>query len=506
MENSLLLDVQSTTATKVSQRVAAVQALFRGTPVSQVTAQYGICRSDLYKFSQRALSAMAQALQDQPRGPVHSANGVPAEQAKSVRALCERYPTWSSYRIGRRLGDASPNPRTIQRLRKRWGLPRVAQREPPRSHAIRLAKNDRQRVRQAILKAPYLGARRLSWDLSNREHLSIGHATITRLKQAIHAANHPPASRPVWRFYERHHPHSLWHGDFMEKVVLSDTGKRAFQFTLLDDYSRAYVSCDLFLSQTLSVTLRAIMAAMRQFQVIPKALLFDNGSHFKGTMLDRFCDRLGIEIIYTRVRHPQTNGKLERAFRDDMRDFYQQYKTWTLDRLRKDLPGYIYYRNHIRGHQALNGQPSITRLREQHRMALPWILERLEDYATYAVGQQVLPARGYLRLLGRNAYFDTRFSGLEVTLYETLNGLEMRHEDQPLALLRDYQAWRQMAYRYRYDEALPEALFFTSYGEPRGVVPAPGLQGLTPDRGDRLHAPERSNVTHTLHPASGASS
>jgi hypothetical protein len=160
---------------------------------------------------------------------------------------------------------------------------------------------------------------------------------------------------------------------------------------------------------------------------------------------------------------------------------------------------------YIRGHQALNGQPSITRLREQHRMALPWILERLEDYATCAVAQQGLPARGYLRLLGRKAYFDTRFSGLEVTLYETLNGLEMRHEGQPLALLRDYQAWRQMAFRYRYDEALPEALFFMSYGEPRGVMQAPVLQGLTPDRGDRLHVPEHSNVTHTLHPASSAS-
>ena len=149
-----------------------------------------------------------------------------------------------------------------------------------------------------------------------------------------------------------------------------------------------------------------------------------------------------------------------------MRDFYQPYDTWTLERLQHDLPGYVQYRNTIRGHQALGGQPAITRLREQHRMALPWVLEQLEEYAAYPVDRHVLldrhvlPQRGYLRLLGRKAYFDPRFNGREVTLYETVDGLEMRHDNQPLALLRDYQAWRQMRYRYRFDEKLPEAFFF----------------------------------------------
>jgi hypothetical protein len=37
-------------STKVAQRVTAVLDLFRGIPVPQITAQFGICRSDLYKF------------------------------------------------------------------------------------------------------------------------------------------------------------------------------------------------------------------------------------------------------------------------------------------------------------------------------------------------------------------------------------------------------------------------------------------------------------------------
>ena len=91
----------------------------------------------------------------------------------------------------------------------------------------------------------------------------------------------PPPPRPVWRFYERHHPHSLWHGDFLEKVTLTDIDQTAYQLALQDDYSRGYVFCDLFLNPDIRTTIRALIAAMRAW-LVPKAVMFDNGSPFKG--------------------------------------------------------------------------------------------------------------------------------------------------------------------------------------------------------------------------------
>jgi transposase InsO family protein len=165
------------------------------------------------------------------------------------------------------------------------------------------------------------------WDVQNAEQLEISASTVKRLKRKIHDALHPspplpPA--PVWRFYERRHPHSLWHGDFMDKITLTDTKQPAHQLTLQDDYSRGYMFCDLLLDHDQRTVVRAPMAAMRAWQVIPNALLFDNGSPFKGTLVETFCGKLSIRLIHSAVRHPQTNGKLERAFQDDMRDFYGQ--------------------------------------------------------------------------------------------------------------------------------------------------------------------------------------
>ena len=136
--------------------------------------------------------------------------------------------------------------------------------------------------------------------------------------------------------------------------------------------------------------IRALIAAMRQWQVIPRALLFDNGSPFKGMLLTTFCRKLGIRLIHSAVRHPQTNGKLERAFQDDMRDFYRQYDEWLLDHLRHDMPSYVHYRNEIRGHKALGGKPSITRLQEHTDKAPAHILAQLESYAVYKLGRQTV--------------------------------------------------------------------------------------------------------------------
>lgn len=167
----------------------------------------------------------------------------------------------------------------------------------------------------------------------------------------------------------------------MEKVTLTDEDRTAFQLTLSDDYSRAYVFCDLFWEVTVNTTIKAMIAAMRKYQTIPQAVVFDNGSFFKGKLLQEFCRRLNIRLIHSAVYHPQTNGKLERAFRDDMNEFYKRLDRWLFCPLKKNLPDYVSYRNRIRGHYALKGKPSVTRLSEQDYFALPCILDNLENFA-----------------------------------------------------------------------------------------------------------------------------
>jgi transposase InsO family protein len=435
-----------TPASKEELSLQAMLTLFKGQTIAQVSAQFGISRSSLYTYKRRAITAMREALKDKRRGPRHPANRLPVDKEQSIRAVCERHPTLSSYQVKEQLGKEAPTSRTIQRVRKRLALPRLKKRLPPSLKAHRFTQEERQTIRDRAKEKMYLGPYRLAWDIQNQDHVTVSPSTIKRVKTSILEEMNPKPPKPVWKFYERKHPHSLWHGDFLEKVVLTRGGKTAYQFTLLDDYSRAYVYCGLFTDPDEVNVVRAVIAAMREYQTIPKGLLFDNGRCFRGNLLTTLCQHLGINIIHTSVRHPQTNGKLERAFRDDMREFYKQFDVWKLCELQQHLPEYVGYRNHVRGHWALGGRPAITRLREQDFFALPSVLEKLETFARAPVGLRVVRRGGYFLLLGQEIYVGVRYDGQTVCLTDTLDGLEVRAPDGKEFLLPKYRKFCKTTY------------------------------------------------------------
>jgi transposase InsO family protein len=456
-----MLDERHSVPPKYERRLQAIMALFRGEPVAQVSRQYGIGRSDLYKFQARALAAMRGALSDHPRGPKQPHNRLDPHREEEVIACCQRYPTLSSYQIHQRLGPNPPCPRTIQRVRKRHSAARMPKRAPPAVPRLVLSSAAKEQAAHMIKEKWHLGPERIAWDLQNGADLRISPSTIKRLKRGIYDAEHPAPPPPAWRFYERRHPHSLWHGDFLEKVTLTDLDRTAYQLTLMDDYSRGYVYCDLFLEPDMRTTVRVLIAAMRQWRVIPQAVLFDNGAPFKGRLLVAFCKNVGIRLIHSVVNHPQTNGKLERAFRDDMKDFYRQHHEWILEPLRRDLPGYLHYRNSVRGHRALGGKPSITRLDGHDRAAPQELLDRLENFAWCEVKRKVVSRYGYIQLFGRIACVGRAWKERELTFIETLEGLEAHAEGRYVAVMRDYWQYRKLqTWKWR---TIPPRLYFRPY-------------------------------------------
>jgi len=448
---------------KAGVRFQAVLALLSGESAEEVQTRFSISRSSLYEYNNRALAAMREALKDKRRGPRHPPNRLPAEKEQAIRSVCERHPTLSSYQVREQLGADTTTPRTIQRVRVRLHLPRFNKRPAPSFKAHRFTDNEKRLIRKTSEAKLHLGPYRLAWDLQNLHGLNISPSTIRRIKRAILSERHPRPAPVAWRFYERHHPHRLWHGDFFEKVTLTDEDRTAYQLTLMDDYSRGYVFCDLLRDPSMNDTIRAMIAAMRQYQTIPHGVVFDNGSQFKGYLLSAFCTNLGIRLIHSAVRHPQTNGKLERAFRDDRREYYDQFKEWIFDELRGGLPEYVRYRNEVRGHYALSGKPSISRLQEQDWFALPSVLANLESYARHPLGSTSVELNGCIRLLGRNGYIPRLRYQQKISLIETLEGLEAETEDGRVYLLRDYRKFRQVPLYHR--EKLPFSFHFEEYGE-----------------------------------------
>ena len=427
---------------KTENQFQAVLELLKGGKVKEVSVKYKICRSSLYKLRERAISAIQREMENPAKTKKTAYNRLDCEKEAKVIQLCRRYPAHSSYQISNKLQTlegVQVKPRTIQRIRKRNHLSRIPKRPQPASKSHCFTKDEKSFIREKIKEKLFLGGDRLAWDLQNRYGISISPSTTKRIKRQILTEMNPPPPKPKWRFYERNHPHRLWHGDLMEKVTLTDEDRTAYQLTLSDDYSRAYVFCDLFREVTVNTTIRAMIDAMRRFRTIPQAVVFDNGSYFKGKLLREFCRRLGIRLIHSSVNHPQTNGKLERAFRDDMNEFYKRFDQWKYNQLRKHLPEYIHYRNQIRGHHALEGKPSVQRLNEQDFFALPYILNDLEKFAWCERGTRKVGANGLMRFFQRDVYINSKLAGQKIRLFETLDGLQAEDEEGTLYFLADYK-------------------------------------------------------------------
>jgi Winged helix-turn helix len=147
-------------------RLQAVLALLSGEQASDVSARFGICRSDLYKFRTRALTAMREALKDHPPGPKRPYNRLSEAREQQVIASCQRYPTQSSYQVQEKLGSDAPSARTIQRVRKRHGIARLPKRAPPIAPARRIPEQVMQHARYILKLRPHLGPGRIrcsSW-------------------------------------------------------------------------------------------------------------------------------------------------------------------------------------------------------------------------------------------------------------------------------------------------------------------------------------------------------
>lgn len=180
----------------------------------------------------------------------------------------------------------------------------------------------------------------------DRQGTHIPHGRIHRiLKENGTAKTEPKKSkRRKWIRYERRHSNSLWHTDWFELE-----GKDTIAF--LDDASRLVPCIMQFDRATAENAVAALDTGVEKWKT-PKQLMSDHGTQF--TSLPReTCEKpepnifqkrlkeLGIQHIKARVKHPQSNGKVER-FVQTIRFLTNHFGT-----LEKALEYYNFRRPHM---------------------------------------------------------------------------------------------------------------------------------------------------------------
>jgi putative transposase len=177
-------------------------------------------------------------------------------------------------------------------------------------------------VRELYKRQP-MGATQMEKILS-LDGCSIPHNRLHRiLKLEGLACTQPNKShRRKWIRYERRCSNSLWHIDWT-------THENKQLCAILDDASRLIVGYGLFDNATAENAVKVLDKAVRSYGC-PRQVISDHGVQFTSiarescpepadTVFQARLKELGIQHIKARVKHPQTNGKLERWWQTNKR-------------------------------------------------------------------------------------------------------------------------------------------------------------------------------------------
>lgn len=168
---------------------------------------------------------------------------------------------------------------------------------------------------------------------------------------------------PVGRF-ERSSPNDLWQMDFKGDVPTKDG--RCYPLTVLDDFSRYSILLQACQNQEHQTVKDRLISAF-QLYGMPLQMLVDNGPPWGDDYIDRntkfttWLMRLGIHVIHSRPRHPQTLGKDERFHRTLKLELLGTFMPFTILDCQPRFDEWRFIYNHKRPHEALGLETPASR-------------------------------------------------------------------------------------------------------------------------------------------------
>ncbi len=219
---------------------------------------------------------------------------------------------WSISTIARYLDVSRP---TIYAILKRW-VEEGVQGLPDKSHANTNKPGvdlpTRNLIRKKQEENPLLGEWRMFAALKQLG-ISVPPRTCGRImaeNRRLYGikpkpeAPHKPNPHPFKATYR----HERWCLDirYLEKHRIPEIKGSFYMITVMDAFSRAILSSDIFQSQDLVCVLIVLYAAVERFGA-PRYLITDNGGVFRAKHLLAICEALGIEKEYIHPRQSWEN-------------------------------------------------------------------------------------------------------------------------------------------------------------------------------------------------------
>jgi transposase InsO family protein len=279
-----------------------------GANVAELCREFGVSRQTGYTWKKRFHEGGTSQITDRSRRPLHSPTRTAASWEERIVEMRRQWPDWGApklhYLLCQRWPGVVPALRTVHRVLDRHGL--------------------------------------------------------------VHPADRPTPT--AWQRFERSQPNQLWQMDFKGPQGFNP-GIPVGPLSVQDDHSRYLVALQR-LGSTKAVgvqtTLERVFGEVGQ----PDAMLMDHGTPWWNaaspwglTELAVWIMERGVQLVFSGLRHPQTQGKVERMH-GALQRAVRRRKADPEDQAWLDAFRHEY--NHLRPHQALSMATPSTRWQPSH--------------------------------------------------------------------------------------------------------------------------------------------
>ncbi len=210
--------------------------------------------------------------------------------------------------------------------------------------------------------------------------------------------------------FEKEECNQMWQADFKGEFRMGDD-HYCYPLDILDDRSRFAIKVTPRLS-TANVVIPVFTEAFREYG-LPNSILSDNGAQFAGfrngyTQFERWLMDLDILPIHGRIKHPQTQGKIERFHRTMKQELLNHTNIANIEDAERKLGAWREKYNNIRPHEALG-------MKTPGQVYEPSPRKFIEKIKEFEYG-------GEYHVIKVNSWGYVRFDKWQVYLSETMAG------------------------------------------------------------------------------------
>lgn len=325
---------------------------------SALCREFGITRKTGYKWITR--SRGGETMQNRSRRPHSVANRTAPEIEQQIVAIRQSHPGWGARKIAHVLGETEPCPPCVKTVN----------------------------------------------NILNRYHCIDKEESL----------KHMPHTR-----FEKERCNEMWQADFKGEFRMQD-GNYCFPLDIMDDHSRFAIRVEAD-THTAGRVIPTFREAFYEYGM-PDSILSDNGAQFAGfrqgyTQFEKWLMNHDVLPLHGRIKHPQTQGKIERFHRTMKQELLKHYTPADITDAARALHAWRNSYNCERPHEALG-------MKCPAAIYVPSARIYCDAVESYTYG-------GAFHVIKVNSWGYVRFDRFQIYLSETMAGeyIEFRpHRDR----------------------------------------------------------------------------